>query len=323
MDRRSFLTSGALAAGCAAAPGLSGAAPWPSPQDHGFQPIPKRRLGKTGQDLSIIGLGGIVIMNAEQTVANNTVAQAHDAGINYVDVAPSYGDAQQLLGPALKPYRNHFFLACKTGKRDKAGAEAALDDSLKMLETDHLDLYQHHAVTTLEDVKQIMGPGGAQEAFLAARQAGKVRFIGFSAHSVEAALALLDHFDFDTVLFPINFVLASRENFGPQVIARVHEKGAGMLALKAMAKSKWPESMAKSQKPNPKEWYQPCSVAEEAALALRWTLSQRITAAIPPGDERYFPLAMYVAQNFQPITPEEEKRLMARAAQATPIFTRA
>lgn len=323
MDRRSFLTSGALAAGLAAAPGLSAATPFPSPSDKGFKPIQKRPLGKTGQELSIIGLGGIVIMNAEQAVANNTVAQAHEAGINYVDVAPSYGDAQQMLGPALKPYRDQFFLACKTGKRDNAGAAEALDNSLKLLDTDHLDLYQHHAVTTLEDVNRIMGSGGAQEAFEAGRKAGKIRYLGFSAHSEEAALALLDHFDFDTVLFPINFVLASRENFGPRVIARVHEKGAGMLAIKAMARSKWPAGTDQAQKPNPKEWYEPCSVPEQAALALRWTLSQRITAALPPGDERYFPLAMYVAQNFQPITTEEEAHLMASAAGATPIFSQA
>lgn len=323
MDRRTFLTTGALATGLAAAPVLSAAKPWPSSSDAGFKPVPKRRLGKTGEDLSIIGLGGIVIMNADQAVANNTVAQAHAAGINYVDVAPSYGDAQQLLGPALKPYRDSFFLACKTGKRDKNEAAAALDDSLKLLETDHVDLYQHHAVTTLEDVNRIMGPGGAQEAFEAGRKAGKIRYLGFSAHSEEAALALLNHFDFDTVLFPVNFVLTSQNNFGPRVIARVHEKGAGMLAIKAMAKSKWPADMNHAKKPNPKEWYEPCSVPEQAALALRWTLSQRITAAIPPGDERYFPLAMYVAQNFQPITAEEEKYLIASAAGATPIFARA
>ncbi len=323
MDRRSFFKTSALAAGIAATPGLCAATAMPSPSDAGFKPIPKRPLGRTGQSLSIIGLGGIVIMNAEQAVANSTVAQAHDVGINYVDVAPSYGDAQQRLGPALKPYRDKFFLACKTGKRDSAGAAAALNQSLQLLETDHVDLYQHHAVTTIEDVNRIMGPGGAQEAFEAARKAGKVRYLGFSAHSEEAALALLDHFDFDTILFPINFVLASKRSFGPRVIARAHEKGAGMLAIKAMAKSKWPDGMAKTERPNPKEWYEPCSLPEQAALALRWTLSQRITAAIPPGDERFFPLAMYVAQNFQPITPEEEQRLIASAADANPIFPQA
>jgi aryl-alcohol dehydrogenase-like predicted oxidoreductase len=330
MDRRNFLKSGAMAAGWAATPGLAVAgAPraatvsGDSSGQAGFKPIPKRRLGKTGVELSIVGMGGIVIMNATPAVANNTVAQAVAAGVNYFDVAPSYGDAQQLLGPALKPYRDHVFLACKTSRRERAGAAAALDESLKMLETDHVDVYQFHAVTTIEEVNRIMGPGGAMEAFQAARKAGKIRFIGFSAHSVDAALALLNQFEFDTVLFPINFVLTSRENFGPQVIARAHEKGAGMLAIKAMAKSRWPASVPEDHRPNPKEWYEPCSFPEEAALALRWTLSQNITAAIPPGDERYFPLAMYVAQNFNPIEPQEEKSLMASAAAAKPIFPEA
>jgi aryl-alcohol dehydrogenase-like predicted oxidoreductase len=320
MKRRNFLMASAAAAAGAMSPGFRlGAA---AGGNH-FRPIPKRRLGKTGRELSIIGMGGIVIMNATPAVANNTVAEAVEAGINYFDVAPSYGDAQQRLGPALKSYRDRVFLACKTGKRDRAGAAAALDESLQLLETDHVDLYQFHALTTVEDVERIMGADGAMEAFQAGRQAGKIRWIGFSAHSPEAALAALDRYDFDTVLFPINFVLTSRENFGPQVIARAHEKGAGMLAIKAMAKGKWPAPFEGKATPNPKEWYEPCSVPEEAALALRWTLSQRITAAIPPGDERYFPLAMYVAQNFRPIEPEEEKVLMARAAKVEPIFGQA
>jgi aryl-alcohol dehydrogenase-like predicted oxidoreductase len=329
MDRRSFIKSGALAAGWAAAPGLAEAAAergglrLPSPDDKGFKPIPKRRLGKTGRDLSIIGLGGIVVTNSSQAVANNTVAQAVDAGINYVDVAPSYGDAQQLLGPALRPFRDRVFLACKTGRWDRARSEEALNNSLKVLKTDYLDLYQLHGVTKLDDVHRIMGPGGAMETFLAARKAGKVHYLGFSAHSEEAAIALLDHYPFDTVLFPINFVLTSRKNFGPRVMEYVHKKGAGMLAIKAMAKTKWPAHLTANQTPNPKEWYQPCSFPEEAALALRWTLSQNITAAIPPGDERYFPLAMYVAQNFRPIEPQEEKLLMAHAAGVTPIFPNA
>lgn len=94
----------------------------------------------------------------------------------------------------------------------------------------------------------------------------------------------------------------------------------GILAIKSMAKTLWPSALAERQRPNPKEWYEPCSVPEEAALALRWTLSQPITAAIPPGDERYFPLAVYVAQNFEPVRPEEEHALMARATGVRPIF---
>jgi aryl-alcohol dehydrogenase-like predicted oxidoreductase len=317
MRRRDFLGT-AAAAGLAASKELVGPLAQASEKAN-LTPIPKRRLGKTGADLSIIALGGMVVMDTEQAFANNIVAEAFDRGINYFDVAPQYGNAQQILGPALEPYRKRSFLACKTLMRDKAGAAEQLEDSLRKLRTDHVDLYQFHAVTTKEDVAKIFGPNGAMETFQAARQAGKVRFIGFSAHSVENALSMLDHYDFDTILFPINFVLFSQANFGPQVLARARAKGMGILALKGMAKTTWPEAQRKDH-PNPKCWYQPAALPDEASLGLRWTLSQPITAAVPPGDEKYFRLAMDVAQKFEPLKPEEEKTLLARAQGVEPIF---
>ncbi len=319
MRRRDFLRRGTVAAaGLAASKKLVGPLAKAS-ETSNLTPIPKRRLGKTGADLSIIALGGMVVMDTEQPFANNIVGEAFDRGINYFDVAPQYGNAQQILGPALEPYRKRSFLACKTLMRDKDGAAKELEDSLRKLRTDHVDLYQFHAVTTKEDVEKIFGPNGAMETFQAARQAGKVRFIGFSAHSVENALSMLDHYDFDTILFPINFVLFSQANFGPQVLARAREKGMGILALKGMAKTTWPEAQRKDH-PNPKCWYQPAALPDEASLGLRWTLSQPITAAVPPGDEKYFRLAMDVAQKFERLKPEEEKALLARAQGVEPIF---
>ena len=318
MQRRDFLRKGtAAAAGLAASEKLLPLAK--ASEGATSSPIPKRRLGKTGVELSIIALGGIVVMDTAQTFANNIVAEAFDRGVNYFDVAPQYGNAQQILGPALEPYRKRSFLACKTLMRDKEGAAAQLDDSLRKLRTDHLDLYQFHAVTTRDDVDRIFGPNGAMEAFQAARTAGKIRFIGFSAHSVENAFSMLDHYDFDSILFPINFVLFSQANFGPQVLARAQKKGMGILALKSMAKTTWPEAQ-KQHHPAPKCWYQPSALPDEAALGLRWTLSHPITAAVPPGDEKYFRLAIDVAQKFEPIKPEEEKDLMAHAQGVEPIF---
>ncbi len=319
MRRRDFLRRGTVAAA-----GLAASKELLNPlakagEASNLAPIPKRRLGKTGADLSIIALGGMLVMDTEQTFANNIVAEAFDRGINYFDVAPQYGNAQQKLGPALEPYRKRSFLACKTLMRDKDGAAEQLDDSLRKLRTDHVDLYQFHAVTTKEDVEKIFGPSGAMETYQAARKAGKIRFIGFSAHSVENALSMLDHYDFDTILFPINFVLFSQANFGPQVLARAREKGMGILALKSMAKTTWPEAQ-KQNHPNPKCWYQPSALPEEASLGLRWTLSHPITAAVPPGDEKYFRLAMDVAQKFERLKPEEEKALLARAQGVEPIF---
>lgn len=319
MDRRNFLRTGTVAAGLAASQRILD--PLAAKVEAGkIKEIPKRALGKTGEKLSIIGFGGIVVMNAKQGVADKVVAEAFDRGVNYFDVAPSYGNAEEKLGPALEPYRQRVFLACKTGKRDKAGAAGELESSLKHMRTDHFDLYQLHAMTKMAEVEQVFGPDGAMETFLAARKAGKIRHIGFSAHSAETAIALMDRFEFDSILFPMNFVLFSQANFGPQVLEHARKKGMGILALKAMAKTVWPKEMKEGNRPQPKCWYQPAPLSDQAALALRWTLSQPVTAALPPGDEKYFQYALQVAQKYEPIRPEEEKVLMASAQGVEPIF---
>jgi aryl-alcohol dehydrogenase-like predicted oxidoreductase len=278
----------------------------------------RRPYGKTGEQLSIIGFGGIVVMNVEPSEAARSVAEAVDRGINYFDVAPSYGNAEERLGPALEPYRDNVFLACKTGKRLKAEAAAELRDSLKRLRTDHFDLYQLHGMTTPEDVEQAFGPGGAMEAFVEARDQGLVRYLGFSAHSVETALESMDRFAFDSILFPTNWVNYFQADFGPQVVARAVEKGVARLALKAMARTQWPEGT--TERPFAKCWYEPVTDPVEASLALRFTLSQPITAAIPPGEERLFRMAIEIAEKFQPVTEEEIAELKRRAAGLKPIF---
>ena len=309
MDRRDFLKAGTAAALIAQAPEMSGAPAG----------IPKRTLGKTGEKLSIIGFPGTALMDVDQAFANNLVAEAVDHGINYFDVAPSYGIAQQRLGPAFEPYRKRCFLACKTEKRDKAGVEAQLNESLKLLRTDHVDLYQHHALTKTEELDQVFGPNGAMEAFVAAQKAGKIRFLGFSAHSVETAIAAMDRAHFDTILFPTNFVLFTKANFGPQVLEHARKKGMGYLAIKAMAKGKYAPNLPKSKRTD-KCWYQPCDLPEQASLALRWTLSQPVTAAMPPGNPAWFRQALQIAGTFQPISSDESKTLIASATGAEPIF---
>jgi predicted aldo/keto reductase-like oxidoreductase len=283
------------------------------------KPIARRTLGKTGEKLSIIGFGGIVVMNEDTGAASNIVAEAVDRGVNYFDVAPSYGNAQERLGLALAPYRNKSFLACKTDGRLKGDSRADLEQSLKLLKTDHLDLYQFHALTKMADLDKVLGPGGAIETFEAAKKEGKIRFIGFSVHSVETALAALDRYNFDTVLFPVNWVLFSQANFGPQILKRAQEKNMGILALKGMAKTVWAAEQ-KQNHPQPKCWYQPAAFPTEASLGLRWTLGHPITAAIPPGDEGYFRLAMDVAQNYKPLEAHEEQALLSGGHGLEPIF---
>jgi aryl-alcohol dehydrogenase-like predicted oxidoreductase len=324
MRRREFLKTSAagIAAAAAAAKGAhaaGGEAAAGKPAEG--KTLPRRDLGKTGEKLSIIGLGGIVVCKMDQEAATKIVRGAIERGVSYFDVAPSYfdGEAEERLGRALEGIRDKVFLACKTTRRDRQGATEELERSLKRLRTDRFDLYQLHALTKKdEDVEKALGPGGALEAFVEAKKQGKVRFLGFSAHSVEAALLAMERFAFDTVLFPFNWVCWSKGNFGPQVIEAARKKGMGCLALKAMARTPWPQGAKREE--HPKCWYQPSSDEEEASLALRFTLSKEITAAIPPGDVRLFELALKVAGDFRPLTEDETKKLLARGESLQPIF---
>lgn len=312
MKRREFLKQAAITAAAVASTGsLEAATP--------SEPIARRSLGKTGEKLSIIGFGGIVVMNEQPGAAKNIVAEAFDRGINYFDVAPSYGNAQERLGPALKPYRDKSFLACKTDGRLKEDSRADLEKSLQLLETDHVDLYQFHALTKMADLDKVLGPGGAMETFEAAKKEGKIRYIGFSVHSAETAVAALDRYPFDTILFPLNWVLYNEAGFGPQIMKKAQEKGTGILCLKGMAKTVWPDAEKKNH-PEPKCWYQPAAFPHEASMGLRWTLSHPITAALPPGDEKYFRLAMDVAQRYKPLGPAEEQALLSGGKGVEPIF---
>ncbi len=287
-------------------------------RETGPRGLERRSLGKTGEKLSLIGFGGIVVMNATAEQAAQRVKEAIEAGVNYFDVAPSYGNAEEMLGPALEPYRRGVFLACKTQQRTAEGAEAELERSLKRMRTDHFDLYQHHAVARMKDVETILGPKGAMETFVAARKAGKVRFLGFSAHSVEAALALIQGFEFDTILYPVNFATWYSGNFGPQVLARAQENKMGILALKAMARRPWPQGADRSA--HPKCWYEPLSDPDDAMMGLRFTLSHPVTAAIPPGDENIYKMALGLAARFKPLTAPEVEAIKQKGLSTPPLF---
>ncbi len=277
----------------------------------------RRVLGKTGESLSIVGFGGIVVAKVTQKEADAFVGEAIDCGINYFDVAPTYFDAEDRLGPALECKRQNVFLACKTEDRTKEGARELLDQSLKKLKTDYFDLYQLHAVTTLEDVERIFDADGAMETFLKAKQEGLIKHIGFSAHSEEAALALMDKFEFDSVLFPINWVNIFNSNFGPRVVQKAKSKGIGILALKGMAKTSLTEG---KENKYPKAWYEAIDDKELASLTYRFTLSQPIAAAVPPGDIEHLRWAIEAVRDFKPITEDEIKYLKDKANGLKPLF---
>lgn len=279
--------------------------------------IPGRILGKTGKKLSVIGFGGIMLNNFSQEFANELVSKAWELGVNYYDVAPTYGNAEERLGPALKPYRKNAFLACKTTQREAAGAQKELESSLRLLQTDHFDLYQFHGFTSVEEVEKVFGSGGAMETFEKARKEGKIKNIGFSAHSVDAALLAMKKYKFDSVLFPFNFVCWYSGNFGPQVYEEAQKQGMGVLALKAMALTK----LKRDEKSKFKNvWYKPIDDEQIMKMALKYTLSKNIASAIPPGNSTLFLKALEFMNDFGSVTGEESIRLMEIAENVEPIF---
>lgn len=320
MQRREFLK---IAAATTVAAAMEGAVIAGNPTAQGGSSNAatlQRRTYKPGIELSVIGFGGIVVMNAEQDRANRVVADAFERGVNYYDVAPSYGDAEVKLGPALEPYRKKVFLACKTGHRDRAAAEKQMKQSFEHLRTDYFDLYQLHGVTDpTKDVDAAFAKGGVMELLIEAKKDGRIRHIGFSAHSIEAALLALDRFDFDSILIPVNFATFYKGRFGEQMIAAAEKKGASVLALKALARQKWPENDP-LRKQYSKCWYQPLTDRRQAQLALRFTLGQNVTAAIPPGEESLFRLALDLAGDLRPLNGDEIAELKNLAESLEPVF---
>jgi len=278
--------------------------------------IPTRILGRTGEKLSIVGFGGIALRNNGPEFAGELVPRAYHAGIKYFDVAPGYGDAQELMGPPLEPYRKDVFLACKTMMRDREGAERELAESLKLLRTDHFDLYQFHAMSSMDDVEKVFGRDGAMEAFLKARRDGKIRYIGFSAHNEEVALKMMDLFDFDSILYPINCVCWENGDFGPRVFRTAREKGMGVLALKAVAKTGLPKGV----RPYPNMWYMPFGEDREIDLALSFTLSKDVTATVHAGDSLFQKKTLEFVRKHRSIEVPDGKAVEAMVRGVEPIF---
>jgi hypothetical protein len=282
--------------------------------------LKRRPYGKTGEELSVVGFGGIIVMDTAQAEADKLVAGAVEYGVNYFDVAPSYGNAQDQLGPALEPFRSEVFLACKSALRDAAGCRGEMENSLRVMRTDHFDLYQLHGLAKMDELETAFAPGGAMETLVKARDAGEVRYLGFSAHSVEVALRAMELFAFDSVLFPFNCVCMERGAFGRSVLDEAERRGTACLALKAMAWRPWPEGVEHTY---PKCWYEPIADLTLARLALSYTLDLGVTAALPPGDARLFGIALASALGYRPLRGSERAELVRAMEGVPPIFSHA
>jgi len=283
----------------------------------------KNMLGRTGMNIGAVVFGGIICMDETAQDARKYVDFAIERGVNYFDVAPSYGNAEERLGPALAPYRKDVYLACKTTERGAAGAKADLLNSLKILQSDSFDVYQLHSISTDEDVEQVFSQNGAMETFLWAKREGLVKNIGISTHSEDAALKALDLYDFDTVLFPYYFAMGLNAGWGDRIAKRVKETNAGLLAMKALIYRAWLDGEDRSA--YPKSWCRPFFPDQEelAVAAMKYALSKGAATLVPPGNFEYFVFMLdHIDACAKPLTDGEWALLRAEAetVREHPIF---
>jgi predicted aldo/keto reductase-like oxidoreductase len=271
---------------------------------------------------TIVIFGAFAVAKLDQKAADAVMEMVLEIGINHIDVAPSYGHAELRLAPWLERYRDRFFLGCKTQLRGRKEAREELLRSLERLRVDAFDLYQLHAVTTMEELERCFAPGGSLEAILEARDEGLTRYIGITAHGLQGPaveMAALERFDFDSLLFALNANLWANDRYrrdATRLLQMAAERDVGTMVIKAIARGPWG-----GQKPRYHTWYEPLEDARGIERALSFALSQPVTGAISAGDARLLPMVLEAAANFQPMDAAGQQELLAIAAEYEPLFT--
>ncbi|MCL2517756.1 MAG: aldo/keto reductase [Oscillospiraceae bacterium] len=252
-------------------------------------------LGKTNIRVSVVGFGAIMLDQVNDTDAGNIVSKAIDGGVNYFDVAPTYGNSQYVLGSALESYRKDVTLTCKSTERSQTGITKELEESLRALKTDYFDVYQLHNTTDFDEIEKIFAPDGAMEALIKAKQKGYIRNIGFTCHHDEAALRMMDLYDFDTMMLPVNWLYWIKNNEGEEAVTKALKQNMGVLSIKTCAKRRWNPG---EKSIYPHCWYKPIDDDDELAkLALLFALSKGVHSAMSPGAENMLMLMIDIINN--------------------------
>jgi aryl-alcohol dehydrogenase-like predicted oxidoreductase len=277
-----------------------------------------RPLGETGHDSTILTFGAIALNWLEQEGADQLVELLLDYGVNHVDVAPTYGDAELKLGPKLRQHREELFLGCKTQKRDYEGARRELERSLDRLGVDSIDLYQVHGLETGEELDAITEPDGALAAIREAREEGLVDHIGLTSHGQPALVReALDRVeDFETVMFPFNPVVAAKEGEEYDyegVLEQAEREGVGTLGIKAFAKGPWPpaEDLAPADRPYA-TWYEPVQGPATVRERFDFAAAQGLTSVVTPGDPKLVAMVLDAAERYDGMDGETRRSLLDR-----------
>jgi len=284
--------------------------------------IPKAPFGSTGHQSTRTLFGAAALSDVSQEAADRAMETVLSYGVNHVDTAASYGDAELRLGPWMERYREDLFLATKTGERRKADAADEIRRSLERLRTDRVDLIQLHNLVDASEWEVAMGPGGALEAAIEARDEGLVRFIGVTGHGIEVAARhkqSLERFPFDSVLLPYSYVMMQNRDYAADfeaLMAVCEERGVAVQTIKAITRRPWG--------PRPQDratWYQPLEDPDAIRLSVHWVLGRPGVFLNTVGDVNILPRVLEEASTFRERPSDAEMERLAEEKEMEPLFT--
>ena len=284
--------------------------------------ISTQAFGRTGHTSTRVVFGAYALSEATQAEADRVLELLLEQGVNHIDTAAMYGNAEERIGPWLEKHRRDFFVATKTRSRTRRGAWDDLGRSLARLRVDHVDLWQMHGLTGLAGWERAMGPGGTLEAFVEARDKGLVRFLGVTGHGLHAPamhIRSLDRFDFDTVLVPYNYALMQNPRYAVDFEAlatRCRERHVALQTIKSIARRPWQD--------RPKTYntyfYEPLDTQEAIDKAVHWVLGYPDTFLITAGDMQLVPKILDAASRFEARPSAAEMAAVAVQFAIEPVF---
>lgn len=285
-------------------------------------PIPTLTFGRTGHESTRIIFGAAALGSVTQAEADSTMELIIEHGINHIDVAASYGEAEDRIGPWMPEHRDRFFLASKTGDRTYDEAYDSIRRSLERLKTDHLDLIQLHNLAQDDEWDVAMGPRGALEAVIGARDEGLVSHIGVTGHGVQIPsmhLRSLERFDFDSVLLPYNFPMSRNSRYiadFEQLVALCVERNVAIQTIKAITRAPWAEGIEHTAS----TWYEPLTDQGSIDTAVSWVLGRPGIFLNTVGDIHVLPRVLDAAQRFESRPSEDEMIALTSEWKLEPLF---
>jgi predicted aldo/keto reductase-like oxidoreductase len=283
--------------------------------------VPELTFGRTGHLSTRTIFGAAALGSVTQAEADRTLDLLLQYGINHIDTAASYGDSELRVGPWMPRHRKQFFLATKTGERTYAKARAEIRRSLDRLQTDHVDLLQLHFLVDPAEWEVAMGPGGALEAAIEAREQGLTRFIGVTGHEVAVAarhLRSLARFDFDSVLLPYNYPIMQNPRYAAnfeQVVTLCRERNAAVQTIKGIQRCPWGD-----RKPTRATWYEPLEEQAAIDLAVSYVLGRPGIFLNTVGDIHVLPKVLDAASRFERAPSEAEMEALASRMEMASMF---